>query len=133
MVDFIYTESVPSEIRLVCKSVAYIIDQLHNRADLSEDQLMDVRLILSELMINGCEHGNGNNPDKLISVQVAVDEKRITFDVKDEGRGFVFDLANYDPHCLDSSGRGLKIVSSLCDMMSVQENRVVCVLSRHRD
>lgn len=97
-----------------------------------ESTLFDVRLILSELLINGYEHGNRSNRNKRIYVTLKLADTDITLSVRDEGQGFVFDCADpLDPtRC---SGRGLKLVQKLADSVEIDNNCITAVLPRPRE
>lgn len=125
---YIYTGNVVSEIASVSALVAHLIDSLRSRLD--HDQLMDLRLILSELMINGCEHGNKNNRRKLVFLDLTVTPEAINLMVRDEGRGLNIDLTRETGLNLSCSGRGLKIVAALCDEIRFEDTAVYCTLLR---
>lgn len=96
---------------------------------LDESMLFDVRLVLSELLINSFEHGNRSNQNKLIFVKLDMEKDQIRLSVKDEGVGFTIDCP--DPVDLCScSGRGLMIVKELADRVEVEENCITAVLSQ---
>lgn len=125
---YLFSGSVPSEISNVCELVSRLIDELRPR--LQADCLGALRLILSELMINSCEHGNANDRKKGVFLDLAITDDYIDIIVTDEGAGFSYDAGAYDPASLSCSGRGLKIVSGLCDALEVQNTRVHCRVRR---
>ncbi len=125
---YIYTGNVVSEIATVSSLVADIIDKLSSRLD--KEQLMDLRLILSELMINGCEHGNENNRRKLVSLDLVVNPTAINLVVSDEGKGIGLDALEDHSSNLSCSGRGLKIVKALCDEFRIEDTHIYCTLYR---
>lgn len=127
-----YSCAVPSEIASVCAAVREQITKIREQCALDNDQLMDLRLILSELMINGCEHGNRNEHDKRVHLHLTVTDTLIHIRVRDEGSGFELNLGKNAPHHLDCGGRGLRIVAKLVDKMDVRQNEVNCVLHRSR-
>lgn len=96
-----------------------------------ESTLFDVRLILSELMINGYEHGNRSNMNKRIYVTLQLEDSDITLSVRDEGQGFVFDCVDpMDASCC--SGRGLMLVQKLADSVRIDNNCITAVVPRSR-
>ena len=130
-VTYTYSGAVPSEIASICGLVREQVEEMRRRCALDGDQLMDLRLILSELMINGCEHGNQNDHCKCVHLRLRVTENQIQIAVRDEGEGFVPNLEPTDErHHIDCGGRGLRIVSQLVDQMDVQKNEVRCTLYR---
>lgn len=103
---------------------------MREQCALESEQLMDLRLILSELMINGCEHGNRNDQEKRVFLHLSVTDTRIAISVRDEGSGFELNLDEKARNHLDCGGRGLRIVAKLVDQMDVKRNEVRCVLYR---
>ena len=124
---YLYFGTVPSEISKVCSSVSQIIRHLKSRCKLTEDCLWDIRLILSELMINGCDHGNMNDRNKLVTLELMVDQDQVRIIVKDEGGGIQWEKAA-TADIQSCSGRGLRIVQALCDEMTVEDTEVRCAL-----
>lgn len=127
-----YSCAVPSEIASVCAAVHEQIAQMQEQCALDSEQLMDLRLILSELMINGCEHGNRNDHGKRVHLRLTVTDTLIHIRVRDEGSGFELNLEKNAQNHLDCGGRGLRIVAKLVDEMDVKQNEVHCVLRRTR-
>ena len=102
------------------------------------DELMrDVRLIISELVVNSAMHGNRGNCDKRVFVRLCVYPSKILIDVEDEGQGVMNRRGAYgmtgEGTCddLSESGRGLEIVGMLSDRMEFLGNRVHVELTRN--
>lgn len=129
---YYYSCAVPSEIASVCATVREQIATMQEQCALDSEQLMDLRLILSELMINGCEHGNHNDHGKCVHLRLVVTDTLIHIRVRDEGCGFELNLEKNAKNHLDCGGRGLRIVAKLVDEMDVKRNEVHCVLRRTR-
>lgn len=130
MVTYRYTGSVPSDISHVCQLVAEQIQILRAESLISADQLMDLRLIMSELMINGCEHGNNNDASKRVYLELCITGAEIRVLVRDEGKGFTMAPPSQPTRALSCGGRGLRIVHELSDSMIVDKNTVLCMLRR---
>lgn len=122
---YTYSCSVSSDITSVCDTVKKIVSDLGDK--LSYEKLMDVRLVLSELMINSCEHGNDNDRNKKVSIDVEADDEAVSIKVSDEGDGFDYrrDVKIDEFSC---SGRGLMIVSRLCEQVQVEKSTVSCII-----
>lgn len=125
---FFYSGAVESEISSICGLIAKMIDLISFSCRISDEELMDLRLILSELMINSCEHGNLNNRKKRVFFNLSVAGQQVKLLVSDEGRGFNMEEADLDKGYMSCSGRGLRIVSKLVDNMSIKDNIVSCIL-----
>lgn len=125
-----YSGTIPSEISSICHHTLRIIKEIDRHLTMDPANLQDIRLVLSELMINACEHGNGNNPDKLVSIDIAADDEAVTISVKDEGDGVCWEgpcLKNN----MKASGRGLMIVDALVEDLTLNKSEVHCVYKLH--
>lgn len=127
---YIYSACVPSEISSICNKTKAILGEMSKRTDLQLEELQNLRLILSELMINSCDHGNGNDCNKLISITVKVDDEEIVIVVKDEGRGIKYSQDMASKRNYTASGRGLRIVIALTDNFEINESEVRCSILR---
>ncbi len=130
--SYIYSGCVPSEISSVCSKTKTVVSELSKHTDLNEEEIQNLRLILSELMINSCDHGNGNDSNKLISLTIKVDEESISLIVKDEGRGIKWSKDLACRRNLSASGRGLRIVCALTDDFTIKESEVMCRIIRKK-
>ena len=85
----------------------------------------DLRLVFSELLYNAVIHGNKEDSNKRVHVQVKAEGGRIWATVQDEGPGFnyqqVIDYADTDAALFDGHGRGIVLVSALTDNLSFNE------------
>jgi anti-sigma regulatory factor (Ser/Thr protein kinase) len=92
----------------------HAVDQLADR--LPEDQLGDVRLLVSELVTNSLRHAE-LAPEDHIRLGVHVDVSRVRVEVTDPGKGFEFDGPADDPDTVE--GWGLYLVATLSDRWGV--------------
>jgi anti-sigma regulatory factor (Ser/Thr protein kinase) len=92
----------------------HAVDQLSDR--LPEDQLGDVRLLVSELVTNSLRHAELDAEDR-IRLAVAVDDSRVRVEVADPGKGFEVMLPADDPDTVE--GWGLYLVATLSDRWGV--------------
>lgn len=82
------------------------------------DAFGNVLIAVSEAVNNAIQHGNKENTDAKVYLQVATDSTHFCIQVKDEGKGFAFqDLP--DPtapeNLLKDSGRGVFLMQNLAD------------------
>lgn len=114
----LYSLQLPS----TSESVAVLenfIDDLVEKLEIGEDVYANLMTCLNEAITNAIYHGNKQNPDKKIYVNVdVVSNKRLVFTVTDEGDGFDFNNIP-DPTDLDNleklTGRGVFIMKRLAD------------------
>jgi anti-sigma regulatory factor (Ser/Thr protein kinase) len=93
------------------------VDQLADR--LGEEQLGDVRLLVSELVTNSLRHAN-LGPEEAITLNVALDDRVIRVEVADPGKGFELDGNPGDPDTVE--GWGLYLVETLSDRWGVERS-----------
>lgn len=95
----------------------HAVDQLADR--LPEDQLGDVRLLVSELVTNSLRHAE-LGPDDRIRLGVEVDDRRVHVEVSDPGKGFDVEMPADDPDTVE--GWGLYLVATLSDRWGVDKD-----------
>ena len=90
---------------------------------LSPEEIGDIELITSEMVANGIKHGNKNDPNKKVVIELSIERKKGEPDeaivtVIDEGTGFDPDKVP-DPTSGEgltkSSGRGILLARQLMD------------------
>ncbi len=114
----LYTIQLPSKIESIT-IVENFIDQLSTKYGFSDEIYANVLTCLSEAVINGIVHGNRQNPDKKVYINLEVIEnKRLIFTISDEGDGFNFNNIP-DPTAPENienlTGRGVFIIKKLAD------------------
>ena len=85
---------------------------------LTKSELLDLKLCLNEAVTNAIRHGNKEDKDLLVFVDIKVDSKSIQFTVTDQGKGF--DYKNVpDPtsekNITRPHGRGVYLINELMD------------------
>jgi anti-sigma regulatory factor (Ser/Thr protein kinase) len=88
------------------------------RAHLTAERLDDVRLMVSELMTNSLRHG-ALPPAGKIAVAVDLQERVLTVEVQDPGKGFMPHVVPAQP---GGSGWGLFLVDRLSDAWGVSSD-----------
>jgi anti-sigma regulatory factor (Ser/Thr protein kinase) len=93
------------------------VDQLGDQ--LGEEQLGDVRLLVSELVTNSLRHAN-LGPEEAITLNVVLDDRVIRVEVADPGKGFELEGNPGDPETVE--GWGLYLVETLSDRWGVERS-----------
>jgi anti-sigma regulatory factor (Ser/Thr protein kinase) len=93
------------------------VDELADR--LGEDQLGDVRLLVSELVTNSLRHAE-MAPEDSITLNVNVDDARVRVEVADPGKGFQLQGRAENPETVE--GWGLYLVATLADRWGVERD-----------
>jgi len=116
---------VQSDINMV-KNV--VEDILLNIQDVLDDSnFFNTKLILNELIINGVKHGNLEDINKSLSVDVFINNYCLIIRVSDEGKGIKYDQKPFGEYDFSETGRGLMLVEGLSDKLNVNGNTVTCV------
>lgn len=124
--NFKISQTIKSDLFSIKLTVEYILEELCKIIN-DESLLFDVKLILSELIVNSALHGNKCDSNKFIRLLLEICDRRIRIEVVDEGCGFIYDRNDYDPSDLKCCGRGLVIVDGLSDEFYVDKNKVVSI------
>jgi serine/threonine-protein kinase RsbW len=120
MAEILKTEnqiSIPSSLDYL-KDVDYFVEAKLKKCGLTESDLADVAISVTEAVTNAVIHGNKNDLQKRVTITLEIREPDITVWVKDQGNGF-------DPNSVPSPvendnvlkkvGRGIFILKSLMD------------------
>ena len=124
--SFRYEGSVCSDLDKIKIFIQEVLNELKRILE-DEDLIFDIRLILSELVINSVIHGNQYNTKKCVNLHLEIKNNTVRIEVSDEGQGINLDFTSYDPEELKCCGRGLVIVNGLSDEVYIDKNRVVAV------
>jgi len=114
----LYTLQLPSRIDSIT-IVENFIDELSAKYGFSDELYANVLTCLSEAVINAIVHGNQENLDKKVYINLEViEDKRLIFTISDEGDGFDFNNLP-DPTAPENienlTGRGVFIIKKLAD------------------
>jgi serine/threonine-protein kinase RsbW len=106
--------SIPENVRVVEQFIEELKEQLH----INDDIYGNIMIAVTESVNNAIIHGNKSDHKKLVDLSMQIDDKKISFSIKDEGKGFNYnDLP--DPTALEnllkSGGRGIFIIKHLAD------------------
>ena len=107
--------SIPSDPLEVSKLDAFV-DRITNEYMLPEDVSGNIRLTLTEAVVNAIVHGNKEDCTKKVSITMKKQRKQLAFSVCDEGTGFNPETVP-DPTCLERralcGGRGIFLMRNL--------------------
>lgn len=113
--------SIPSQIR----EVEGYLNRIIEKFKIDTVRYPDILISLTEAVNNAIIHGNKGDHKKLVKIEIKQEKANLTFIVSDEGLGFKVDSIP-DPTCPENieccGGRGVYIMSSLCDEIHFQNN-----------
>ena len=118
MENGLYSLQLPSNHESVAV-LENFVDDLVSNLQIGDDVYANLMTCLNEAITNAIFHGNKQNPDKKVYINLEViNQKRLIFNVADEGAGFDFndipdptDEANLEK----LTGRGVYIMKKLAD------------------
>jgi serine/threonine-protein kinase RsbW len=109
--------TLKSDPRNVAKVESYL-ENIVDRFGLCSEVYGNILISLTEAVTNAITHGNKNNTNKYVNVRCLKTERKLCFQVSDQGEGF--DPQNIpDPtrpeNLLSLNGRGVFLMRQLCD------------------
>lgn len=112
--------------------VEQLVDEVCEENSVNEDYYGNILIAITEAVNNAIVHGNKNNPEKKIKIQVESADPNITFQISDEGPGFDFEHLPdpTDPKNIDKpGGRGVFLMRHLADEVEFFEKGQTVELS----
>ena len=107
------------------EQVEPFVEGLLEKYKLSPDKYGNILISLTEAVTNAIRHGNGNDENKTVQVQLQQVGNTIAFQVSDEGSGFDYENVP-DPtlpeNLLKMGGRGVFLMHQLCDKVLFHDN-----------
>lgn len=101
------------------EKVPEFVEDIQSKSGLEEEPVGKLMLLLSEAVTNAIVHGNKENPDKNVEVEVTIEPDVIVSTVTDEGEGFNPTQDVPDPlaeeNLLKDSGRGVFLINEISD------------------
>jgi len=104
--------------------VEKLIDAICSTYKVNEDHYGNILVAITEALNNAIHHGNKSHPDKKVHVTFKSDPKKMTFSIRDEGKGFDFNHLPdpTDPKNLEKpTGRGVFLMHRLADKVEFSE------------
>jgi len=115
------TLTIKSSVNELAK-VASTTEDLCERCGLTEDEIDDISIAVTEAVNNAIKHGNKDDSTKSIEIVFEVETRKIVIRIKDEGEGFKMKNVK-DPRKAENlfkdNGRGVLIMKSLMNEVKV--------------
>ncbi|MCP3980996.1 MAG: ATP-binding protein [bacterium] len=127
------SRATETSVKLVIPSEIRLIDLVHNAAEkmatfagFDDDDALNVGLAVREAAINAIVHGNGEDPELDVDIEITVNGDGLSATIGDRGSGFE-PKSVPDPrdssHLLDTSGRGLLLIRAFVDEVDYRRRR----------
>jgi len=125
--------NIPSDLgnlRLVEKA----IDELSMELDLSDEVYGNVLVATMEATNNAIIHGNNSDPEKIVKIEMLMEQKELLVHIEDQGKGFDYSIVP-DPTAPENlekiNGRGIFLMERLSDeILYLEDGRIVILKFR---
>lgn len=101
------------------RSVRAEIDKILSKTSLEDNQINDVRLAVTEALVNAILHGISDIPNPKLFVVVKADARKVVLEVCNNGESFD-GVHEYEGEHLRESGRGLMFMRELMDITTFE-------------
>ena len=123
--------SIPSLIENI-KIIESFIDNAKESFEINDDIYGNIMISVTECISNAIIHGNQNNKEKLVHLELSIENNILRFIIEDEGKGF--DQSELkDPTAPENiektGGRGIFLIKHLSDDVKFEENGKKTILS----
>jgi serine/threonine-protein kinase RsbW len=123
--------SIPSLIENI-KIIESFIDNAKESFEINDDIYGNIMISVTECISNAIIHGNQNNKEKLVHLELSVENNILRFIIEDEGKGF--DQSELkDPTAPENiektGGRGIFLIKHLSDDVKFEKNGKKTILS----
>lgn len=123
--------SIPSLIENI-KIIESFIDNARENFEINDDIYGNIMISVTECISNAIIHGNQNDKNKLVHLELALEEELLLFTIQDEGNGFDYNGLK-DPTSPENiekpGGRGIFLIKHLSDDVKFEENGTKTILS----
>lgn len=110
-------------------------DEVGRAIDLTDEQIEDLKLAVSEAVNNAIEHGNQLASQKLVEVTFVLDSEQLEVRIRDEGNGV--DEIDFSRQVVEEQnledgmhrGFGMYLISALVDSCEVTSSQVGTTLT----
>lgn len=125
--EYHFCGCVSSDLKTIKYFIKNRINELNRYVD-DYSKLLEIKLIVNELVINGALHGNELSKKKAVFLRIDLEDDAIKISVRDEGEGINYSVESYNPTEMLPSGRGLFLVYNLADYFSLSENEIDVII-----
>ena len=112
---------VPSDPHLIGEIDEFVESRLRARK-VDDSIIADIAICATEIANNGIIHGNKENPEKTVTLDMNFTGDEVTITITDQGKYFNPDAVENpldDKNLLREVGRGIFIVRSLMDRLEI--------------
>lgn len=122
--------SIPSLMENI-KMIESFIDNARDKFEINDDIYGNIMISVTECISNAIIHGNRNVKEKLVHLELMMEDESLTFTIEDEGDGFDY-TEQEDPTSPENiekvGGRGIFLIKHLSDEVKFEEEGKKAVL-----
>jgi serine/threonine-protein kinase RsbW len=123
--------SIPSLIENI-KIIESFIDNAKESFEINDDIYGNIMISVTECISNAIIHGNQSNKNKLVHLELTMENDLLKFTIEDEGMGY--DASELkDPTAPENiektGGRGIFLIKQLTDDVKFEDNGKKTILS----
>lgn len=127
--------SIPSLIENI-QVIESFIDNAKEDFEINDDMYGNIMISVTECISNAIIHGNKSNADKMVHLELQMQQGLLKCSIEDEGSGF--DYSNLpdptEPENIEKlGGRGIFLMRNLSDEVKFEENGKKTILSFYLD
>jgi serine/threonine-protein kinase RsbW len=114
---------IPSDQTLIAKVDEFVESRLRDR-NVDDSIIADIAICATEVVNNGIIHGNKDDRNKTVTLEMTFATDEVTITVTDQGEYFdQDDIANPvdDENLMREVGRGIFIVKNLMDQVDIEQ------------
>ncbi|ASJ21200.1 ATP-binding protein [Brachyspira hampsonii] len=131
----LFMKKIPSDKSLIPKISKDFLDMLHSNGI---EQCDALQIAFEEAVTNAIIHGNKNNHDKNVYINITIDDEKIEIIIEDEGEGFdyisaMIELTESQDNIYKDSGRGIFLISLYTDDFYFEDSGRKIVIIKNRN
>ncbi|WP_107925938.1 ATP-binding protein [Brachyspira hampsonii] len=131
----LFMKKIPSDKSLIPKISKDFLDMLHSNGI---EQCDALQVAFEEALTNAIIHGNKNNHDKSVYLNINIDDEKIEVIIEDEGKGFdyisaMIELTESQDNIYKDSGRGIFLISLYTDDFYFEDSGRKIVIIKNRN
>lgn len=123
--------SIPSLIENI-KIIESFIDNAREKFEINDDIYGNIMISVTECISNAIIHGNDSDKNKLVHLELLIEDELLKFIIEDEGSGFDYN-EQQDPTSPENiekiGGRGIFLIKHLSDDVKFEEGGKKTILS----
>jgi serine/threonine-protein kinase RsbW len=127
--------SIPSLIENI-KIIESFIDNAKEKFEINDDIYGNIMISVTECISNAIIHGNRKDKNKLVHLELMMENDLLMFTIEDEGEGFDQNILP-DPTAPENiektGGRGIFLIKHLSDEVKFEDGGKKTVLSFYMD